>query len=223
MKLWLICWLGAQRATNFYFNQYMSSIMAFIRVARCRWVTWTTKTPHNDLYRKPITFHLALPWRHNGRDGVSDHQPHYSLLNRLSRSRSRKQQSFASLAFVRGIRRWSVNSPHKEPVTRECFHLMMSSRIACICGPDFGTTAPRSSYAGTRYPQIRIRIIPTRLTRTKFEMPYFFNIYTRNFYKAYAYLIIPSNFQTNIKNVIFISWQWYIGSWGSVMIGTNSR
>ena len=30
----------------------------------------------------------------------------------------RKHQSFASLAFVRGVRRWTMNSPHKEPVTR---------------------------------------------------------------------------------------------------------
>ena len=28
-----------------------------------------------------------LQWRHNGRDGVSDHQPHYCLLNRLFRRR----------------------------------------------------------------------------------------------------------------------------------------
>ena len=33
----------------------------------------------------------------------------------------RKHQSFASLAFVRGIHRWPVNSPHKGPVTRRMF------------------------------------------------------------------------------------------------------
>ena len=31
----------------------------------------------------------------------------------------RKHQSTASLAFVKGTRRWPVNSPHKGPVTRE--------------------------------------------------------------------------------------------------------
>ena len=39
----------------------------------------------------------------------------------------RKYQSSASLAFVRGIHRWPVNSLHKGPVTRKCFHLMTSS------------------------------------------------------------------------------------------------
>ena len=39
----------------------------------------------------------------------------------------RKHQSCASLAFVRGIHRWPVNSPLKWPVTRKCFHLMTSS------------------------------------------------------------------------------------------------
>ena len=32
-----------------------------------------------------------------------------------------KHQSSASLAFVRGIRRWPVNFPHKWPVTRKVF------------------------------------------------------------------------------------------------------
>ena len=33
----------------------------------------------------------------------------------------RKYQSSASLAFVRGIHRWPVDSPHKGPVTRKMF------------------------------------------------------------------------------------------------------
>ena len=39
----------------------------------------------------------------------------------------RKYQSSAQLAFVRGIHLSPVNSPHKWPVTRKCFHLMTSS------------------------------------------------------------------------------------------------
>ena len=39
----------------------------------------------------------------------------------------RKHQSSASLAFVWGIYRWPVNSPHKWPVTRKMFPLMTSS------------------------------------------------------------------------------------------------
>ena len=33
----------------------------------------------------------------------------------------RKRQSSASMAFMRGIHRWTVNSPHKGPVTRKMF------------------------------------------------------------------------------------------------------
>ena len=43
----------------------------------------------------------------------------------------RKHQSSASLAFVRGIHRWPMNSPPKGPVTRKCFHLMTSSWKWC--------------------------------------------------------------------------------------------
>ena len=41
----------------------------------------------------------------------------------------RKHQSSASLAFVRGIHRGPVNSPHKWPVTQKIFHLMTSSGL----------------------------------------------------------------------------------------------
>ena len=43
----------------------------------------------------------------------------YSTL--CSGTDQRKHQSSASLAFVRGIHRWPVNSPHKGPVTRKMF------------------------------------------------------------------------------------------------------
>ena len=44
----------------------------------------------------------------------------------------RKHHRSAPLAFVRGIHRWPVSSPHKEPVTRRCFNLMTSSRKRLI-------------------------------------------------------------------------------------------
>ena len=47
--------------------------------------------------------------------------------NVYSGTDQRKHQSSASLAFVRGIHQWPVNSPHKGPVTRKRFHLMTSS------------------------------------------------------------------------------------------------
>ena len=42
-------------------------------------------------------------------------------LNVCSVADQRKHQSSMSLAFVRGIHRWHVNSPHKGPVTRKMF------------------------------------------------------------------------------------------------------
>ena len=43
----------------------------------------------------------------------------YSMV--YSGADKRKHQSFASLAFVRGIHRWPVNSQHKGPVMRKMF------------------------------------------------------------------------------------------------------
>ena len=78
---------------------------------------------------------MTLQRRHNGRDGVSNHQPPDCFLNVYSRRWSKKHQSSASLAFVRGIRRWPVNSPHKRPVTRKMFSIDDVIMESLITGP----------------------------------------------------------------------------------------
>ena len=60
----------------------------------------------------------TLQWRHNGRDGVSNHQPHDCLLNRLFRRRSKKTTQLRVTGLCAG---GPVNSPHKWPVTRKMF------------------------------------------------------------------------------------------------------
>ena len=46
--------------------------------------------PKNELILRRLDNSSSLEWRHNGRDSVSNHQPHDCLLNRLSRCRSKK-------------------------------------------------------------------------------------------------------------------------------------
>ena len=77
-------------------------------------------------------FSHTLQWRHNERGGVSNHQPHSYLLNRLFSRRLKKTSKLPSLAFVGGIHRWPVNSAHKGPVTRKMFpfdEVIMSSSL----------------------------------------------------------------------------------------------
>ena len=81
---------------------------------------------HNTNIQVPVSrlsFHdtVTLQWRHNERDGVSQITGVSIVYSTVcSGADQRKHQSFASLAFVRGLHRWSVNSPHKGPV--KCFH-----------------------------------------------------------------------------------------------------
>ena len=74
-----------------------------------------------------------LQWRHNLRDDVSNNRRLDGLLNRLLKRRDqRNYQKSASLAFVREIQRWQLNSPNKEPVTRKMFpfgDVIMSSKV----------------------------------------------------------------------------------------------
>ena len=74
-----------------------------------------------------------LRWRHNGHEGVSNHQHHNCLRNRLFECRSNK----TSKLRVTGL--CPVNSPHKGPVRRKMFpfgdvivHILPLSLLCCI-------------------------------------------------------------------------------------------
>ena len=89
--------------------------------------------------------HISLLWRHNDHNGLSNHQPHSCLLNRLFRRRSKTTSKFHVTGLVWGIHRpGPVNSLHKGQVTwkmfpfddvenvsiwwrGKCFHLMTLS------------------------------------------------------------------------------------------------
>ena len=63
----------------------------------------------------------ALHRRHNDHDGISNHQPHGCLLNRLFRRRSKKTSKLRVTGLCAGNSPGPVNSPHKGPVTRKMF------------------------------------------------------------------------------------------------------
>ena len=67
------------------------------------WPNWLSSSYGTNMNR-------LLQWRHNGRDGVSNHQPHQCLLNRLLR-RSKKTSKFRAIGLCVGNS--PVNSPHK--------------------------------------------------------------------------------------------------------------
>ena len=85
-------------------------------------------SPWHFIYWRWLKLLPTLQWRHNGRDGVSNHQPHHCLLNCLLRCRSKKTQKLRATGLCAG----------DSPVTDEfpaqmgqwhgkCFHLMTSS------------------------------------------------------------------------------------------------
>ena len=62
-----------------------------------------------------------LQWRHNRRESVSNYRLTIVYSTVYSSVDQRKHQSSASLAFVRWVYRWPLNSPHKWPVTWKMF------------------------------------------------------------------------------------------------------
>ena len=62
---------------------------------------------------------VTLKWRHNERNGISNHQRLHRLLNCWFRRRSKKTSKLRVTGLVQGIHLWPVISPHKRPVTRK--------------------------------------------------------------------------------------------------------
>ena len=51
---------------------------------------------------KPVKLMMSLRWRHDGRDGVSNHQPHDCLHNRVFRRRSKEISKLHDTALCEG-------------------------------------------------------------------------------------------------------------------------
>ena len=64
---------------------------------------------------------LSLQWRHNGQDGVSNHQLHNCLLNRLLEHRSKKTSKLRVTGLCAENSSVTGDCPHKWPVTRKMF------------------------------------------------------------------------------------------------------
>ena len=54
------------------------------------------------MYFFSVTLGRTLQWRHNGRDGVSNHQPHHCLFNRPFRRRSKKTSKLRVIGLCAG-------------------------------------------------------------------------------------------------------------------------
>ena len=111
----------------------------------------------------------------------------------------RKHQSFASLAFVRGIHRGPVNSPHKWPITRKMFpfdDVIMSHHaaherhtIACPCGR--GTRCLVSSKFNWSF---------------TFEVIVFNVLYCTAVYRQCVFLYIPYHEKCAHSSHFFVFW-----------------
>ena len=81
-----------------------------------------------ESWTKCLTFpgrHFALKWRHDQRDGVSNHQPHDCLLNRLFRHRSKKTSKLRVTGFCEGNSPVTVEFPAQRATNAENDDIIM--------------------------------------------------------------------------------------------------
>ena len=81
----------------------------------------------------PVKIIHILQWRHNERDGISNHQPHDCLLNRLLRRKSKKTSHLRVTGLCEGNSPVTGEFPTQKSVTRIMFPLMTSSGNSLHC------------------------------------------------------------------------------------------
>ena len=98
--------------------------------------TWIHFTQHTTYHAARTWFCFSLVWLY-----MYLYSDVIMVTKASQGADQRKHQSSASLAFVRGIHRWPVNSPHKGPVTwkmfpfDDVFMISVSGKIICCIYP----------------------------------------------------------------------------------------
>ena len=81
-------WL--ETSVNKYYGEMVRKCLSCIRQVNISFLCnqWFSITMQCSVQSRPLS--TSLLWRHNGRDGVSNYQPHDCLLKRLFRRRSKE-------------------------------------------------------------------------------------------------------------------------------------
>ena len=103
-------------------SPYPSELLHWYSVRKSREI-WTNKLHYSNVIMSAMAFQITGVW--------------IVCSTVCSGADQRKHQSYVSLAFVMGIHRWRVGSPHKGPVTRKMFPfddtiMMIINGICCV-------------------------------------------------------------------------------------------
>ena len=88
-------WVKISDVADLWINNIESVLPICITNMTCTTVWFA---PQNQTTWRAI----SLQWRHNGRDSISNHQPHDCLLNRLFRRRSQKTSKLRTTGLCAG-------------------------------------------------------------------------------------------------------------------------
>ena len=91
--------------------------------------------PSEKTHYHNISWHHRITVTSYGHHGVSNHRASAVYSTICQGAHERKHQNYALLAFVRGLHRWTVDSPHKGPGTQKMFpfdDVIMKSRTLKI-------------------------------------------------------------------------------------------
>ena len=116
----------------------------------------------------------ALQWRHNGRDGVSNHQPHDCLLNRLFGRRSKKTSKLRVTGLCAGKTPGTGEVPAQLASNAKNVSILMTSSwyvVLCYIGPCYNKIRLYNEEMGlwNRFTHHNLNFIRHRTSKRKYR------------------------------------------------------
>ena len=113
-------------------QRYRPGLAAWRHVSYVGWVvtSWPTGKLSATLHGEVNS--ISLQWRHNEHDGVSNHQSHHCLLNRLFRRRSKKTPKLRVTGLCAGNSPVASEFPTQMASNAENVSIRRRNHIICI-------------------------------------------------------------------------------------------
>ena len=143
-------------------------------------------------------YRISLRWRHNGRDSVSNHQPHDCLLNRLFRRRSKKTPKLRVTGLCVGNSPGTGELPAQMASNAENVSIWWRLHVYGIChdtcpeAPDIYLIVIAWAYVGPDLPQ-SMAYLGHNESRVSFNLPKPSMVITQTF-KPFKKVLEPITF-----------------------------
>ena len=175
--------------TAMYFHQMLCCIIPLVGKVLLIWSFSNGRVYfyYCVIFLIEIKYLLPLHWRHNGRNGVSNHQPHDCLLNGLFRQRSKKTSKLRLNGLCEGNSQGTGEFPAQRASNAENISIWWRHHVKVTSGVDVDHVSNHATARPPRWHWLLFKCLTCKYT------PWYIKISTSWFN------LLPLNLKMNLS------------------------